>query len=121
MSEDKKESFMVALQELGQIMDEITQEYDVDCEKYWLNLSNEDQLKSFYSVVKRICKAELEDRGSYRHALYQVFGFGEEAYIIGMDCGFMELHNSIYVGDEIEKIVEGKIAQQTAKQVDPKQ
>ena len=70
-------------------------EYD----EYWDSLPYEDQLKAFYSVVKRIYQGEIKDKGSYRWVLYDVFGFGPEAYVLGMDCGYMYLHNSICYGE----------------------
>ena len=75
--------------------------YEDKCDEYWENLSYEDRLKSFYSVVKRIYKGEIIDRGSYRYVLYDVFGFDMDAYSIGMECGFMYLHNAIFDGEEV--------------------
>lgn len=86
-------------EDLRQHMKQASKEYDDDAESYWNSLSKEDQLKAFYSVVKRIYKGEISDRGSYRWVLYHVFGFGPEAYVIGMDCGYMYLHNAIVDGD----------------------
>lgn len=71
------------------------EEYKNEAEKFWNGLSKDDQLKAFYSVCKRIHKAELIDGASYRTTLYDVFGFGLESYTIGMDCGYMNIHNAI--------------------------
>jgi hypothetical protein len=49
--------------------------------------------------VRRIHKGEVEDRGSYRHVLYSVFGFGPEAYTLAQGAGYLDIHNSI-VSDE---------------------
>jgi hypothetical protein len=70
-------------------------EIEKEQEAYWNSLSKEDQLKAFCAVSRRIHQAELIDQGSYRHALYGVFGFGPEAYVRGMDCGYMAIHNAI--------------------------
>jgi hypothetical protein len=51
---------------------------------------------AFYSVVKRIHKGEVEDRTTFRGVLYDVFGFGPDAYLVGMDCNYMEIHNLLY-------------------------
>ena len=51
-------------------------------------------------MCKRIYKAELVDRGSYRDALYDVFGFDMHMYGRGMDCGYMNIHNAIHIGEE---------------------
>jgi hypothetical protein len=79
---------------------EVADNYEQDANTWWDALSEEDRLLAFYSVCKRIHKGELEDQGSYRHVLYSVFGFGPEAYAIGMECGFLEIHNSIKVEKE---------------------
>lgn len=73
--------------------------YDKECDAFWEQLPYEDRLKAFYSVSKRIHQGEIKDKGSYRWVLYDVFGFGPEAYAIGMDCGYMYLHNSIVDGE----------------------
>jgi hypothetical protein len=86
-------------QELRQRLAQATLEYDEAAESYWNNLSKEDQLLAFYSVVKRIYKGEIEDKGSYRWVLYEVFGFGPEAYRVGMDCGYLYIHNAIVDGE----------------------
>lgn len=69
-------------------------------DQHWEELDYDERLSVFYSVMKRLHKAELEDRGSYRYALYDVFGFDADAYILGMDCGFMEIHNVLHQGLE---------------------
>lgn len=92
---DDRESIMQELsdetQELQALIDQEKQEMDA----WWESLSKEDQMKAFYSVVSRIVKGELEDQGSYRYVLYNVFGFDADAYLMGMNCGFMCLHNAI--------------------------
>lgn len=87
--------FLDKMAELGQLQEEAEKEYNTECEEYWNKLSKEEQLKAFYSVVKRICDGELKQKGSYRYILYDVFGFGPEAYGVGMQCGFLDLHNRI--------------------------
>lgn len=69
-------------------------------EALWNSLSYEDKLDLFCAVVRRIHQAEIVDRGSYRYALYQVFGFDLDAYGRGMDCGYLDLHNAIEVDNE---------------------
>ena len=88
------------LAKLGDIMKESSDQYDKECDAYWNNLSYEDKLKAFYSVCKRINKGDVIERGSYRYVLYDVFGFGMDSYSIGMDCGYMVLHNLIQEGLE---------------------
>ena len=64
-------------------------------EDFWNSLRQEDQLKAFCAVVRRIYKGEIEDKGSYRHVLYDVFRFGPEAYTLAQGAGYLEIHNSI--------------------------
>lgn len=87
-------------QELNRLQLEATKIYDKDCDKFWDELPYEDQLKAFYSVVKRIYDGEIKQQGTYRYILYDVFGFGPEAYAMGMECGFMYLHNAIDAGEQ---------------------
>ena len=42
----------------------------------------------------------MTHKGSYRHALYSVFGFDPGMYSDGMDCGYMALHNAICDGED---------------------
>jgi hypothetical protein len=78
--------------------------YAAECDKYWDNLSYDDKLMAFSSVVKRIVKGDVKDRGSYRYVLYDVFGFDMDSYGIGMQCGYMDLHNSVVDIDELEQL-----------------
>lgn len=82
-------------QEMIKLDLESKEQQEKECDEYWDNLSYEDKLKSFYSVVKRIVKGDIIDDGTYRYVLYDVFGFDMDAYIVGMDCGYMNLHNRI--------------------------
>ena len=90
--------------ELMNEMKALKDKYDSDADDFWNNLSYEDKLKAFYSVCKRIHKGDIEERGSYRYVLYQVFGFEFDAYVVGMNCGYLDIHNSIYSNEDIEKM-----------------
>lgn len=74
--------------------------YEKKCDEYWNSLDYEDKLKAFYSVVKRIHDGEVRQEGSYRYVLYDVFGFDMDAYAIGMECGYLDLHNRIMREEE---------------------
>ena len=89
------------LSELGQEMEKARKDYDIMNEAWWNGLSQEEREEAFYAVCKRIHKAELEQRGSYRYALYDVFGFDPGMYMRGMDCGFMAIHNAIFDSEEL--------------------
>lgn len=84
------------LEKLRAELEQARQETEKDVESFWEGLSYEDKLRAFYAVTKRIYKAEVEDRGSYRYALYDVFNFGADAYLLGMDCRYLDLHNLLF-------------------------
>lgn len=92
---DDKENIMQELSDSSQEFQALIEKEKQEMDAWWDDISKEDQMKAFYSVVSRIVKGELEDQGSYRYVLYDVFGFDGEAYIMGMNCGFMSLHNAI--------------------------
>lgn len=75
-------------------------------ESKWNALSKEDQLDYFCAIARRICKAELEKGCSYRTALYDVFGFGPEAYAQAQMSGYLDLHNALYNSNRLEATVE---------------
>lgn len=99
-----KEDALDKLAELRQIMEESRKQYEKENDAWWNSLTEEEREDAFYAVVKRIHKAEIEDQGTYRWALYDVFGFDPGMYMRGMDCGYMALHNAIFDGEEFEKM-----------------
>jgi hypothetical protein len=40
----------------------------------------------------------------YRYVLYNVFGFDAGMYALGMDCGYMALHNSIMTEEQFNEM-----------------
>ena len=100
MSEQEKA--LDALAELGQEMEKARKHYELMNDAWWNGLDQGEREDAFYAVVKRMHKAELQDRGTYRYALYDVFGFDPGMYGRGMDCGYMALHNAIYDGEELQ-------------------
>lgn len=100
MKTDNKKTLLETMQELGDAMQDASNQYDKECDAYWNTLSYEEQLKAFHSVCKRINQGDVIERGSYRYVLYDVFGFEPDSYMIGMDCGYMVLHNLIQEGLE---------------------
>ena len=75
--------------------EEVTVANETDAENFWESLSYDDKCNAFHAVVSRLVQAEITDKRSYRGTLYDVFQFGPEMYIRGMDCGYITLHNSI--------------------------
>ena len=89
------EDFLRTFSEIAEEQEKAEKQFDADMDDWWNAMSKEDQMKAFYSVMKRLVDGELTQKGSYRYVLYEVFGFGSESYMLGMMCGYMELHNSI--------------------------
>lgn len=84
------------LNEISGLFNEAMEEIKAEQEAYWNSISKEDQLKAFCAVVRRIHKGDIEDKGSYRYVLYQVFGFGPESYAQAQMAGYLTLHNCIF-------------------------
>ena len=101
MSDDKKEELFEGLQELREAQLASHEHNEIMNDAWWNGLTEEEREDAFYAVCKRIHKAELEQRGSYRYALYDVFGFDPGMYMRGMDCGFMAIHNAIFDSEEL--------------------
>lgn len=106
---DKKSLLDTIAQESERFQELIRQE-DIEMDQWWDKLPQEDQMRAFYSVVKRLVKGDITDRGSYRYVLYDVFGFGAESYMLGMNCGYMTLHNSIYTQEEMRELRDRELA-----------
>lgn len=88
-----REEFFQALEEISKTFNEIMDSIKQEQEDYWNKLSEEDRLKVFCAVVRRIHDGELVKNHSYRGMLYDVFGFGPEAYVQAQMSGYMDIHN----------------------------
>ena len=84
---------------MSEIYTEARDEYARQADEFWNSLNEEQRLQAFYSVASRIHQGELVDKQSYRGVLYSTFGFGTEAYTVGMDAGYMEIHNRLLSDD----------------------
>lgn len=109
MSEERSRT-LAELAELSEMFEEIQKNYDKETDEWWDSLTEDHQQAAFYSVVKRLVKGELHDHGSYRYVLYEVFGFDKSSYLMGMNCGYMELHNSIYTQQEMRELCDRELA-----------
>lgn len=96
------EDRLKSLEEISKIFNEAMAEVEKESEDFWNSLSKEDQLKAFCAISRRIYKGEIEDRGTYRYVLYDVFGFGPEAYAPAQLAGYLTIHNAIYEGVDNE-------------------
>ena len=91
--------------ELSKQFNDVMNEIEKNSEEYWNSLSKEHQLAAFCAVSRRIYQAEIVDQGTYRHALYGVFGFGPEAYAPAQLAGYLAIHNSIMASDHDERLL----------------
>lgn len=94
--------FYTRIEEASKAYQEAADKRDKECEDYWNTLPMEEQEKAFYSVIKRLYKGDVEDKGSYRYVLYDVFGFDFNMYVDGMESGYMTIHNLLFDGRELE-------------------
>jgi len=99
-----KNKFLDTMTEIGQEMEKARDEYEKQNEAWWNGLSEQEREDAFYAVCKRIWQADGIDNGTYRYALYEVFGFDPGMYGRGMDCGYMAIHNAIFDGEELQKM-----------------
>jgi hypothetical protein len=98
---DVDEGLLAALTKLGQELEEPIREYRKNAIAEWDKLSKDQQMMFFFAVVDRIYKGEIEEGRSYRGILYDMFEFGPESYCMGMECGFLTLHNYIIDGKNL--------------------
>ena len=101
MNEEQNKA-LDGLAKLSQEMEKSRKIYEHDNDTWWNGLTEQEREDAFYAVVKRIHQAELMDHGTYRYALYDVFGFDPGMYMRGMDCGYMAIHNAIGDGEDYQ-------------------
>ena len=99
MTEKITEQDKVALDEISRVWNEAMNQIELESEQYWNSLTKEQQLQAFCAVSRRIYKGEIEDQGTYRWVLYDVFGFGPEAYAPAQMAGYLAIHNAIFSHD----------------------
>jgi hypothetical protein len=88
------------LQELRKAWRESELQTKTEDQAWWDSLTMEERARAFRQVVSLMYKAEVKERGSYRHAMYDIF---EIDYLDGMMCNYMDLHNLIYRGLEYQE------------------
>lgn len=86
------------LDKTSEVFDQVIKEFEDKSEQYWNSLTKEQQLDAFCAVSRRIYRGEIEQQGSYRYVLYQIFGFDESSYLQAQCAGYLAIHNSIYSG-----------------------
>lgn len=98
---DESKDPLEGLQEISNAFNEAMKQIENESETYWNSLSHDEQLKVFCAISRRIHQGEIVDKGSYRHVLYTVFGFGPEAYAQAQCSGYLSIHNAIYDGEQL--------------------
>lgn len=104
-NEAKRLDILEKLNELSIDFNKAMKQVENDEETYWNSLSKEQQLCCFNSVCRRIVQGDIIDKGTYRYVLYDVFGFGTEAYARAQMAGYLEIHNSIFTSENEEKLL----------------
>lgn len=100
-----RNKLFVELTEFGEIQEQEEQRLHQQMDEWWNNLPKDDQEKAFFSIVKRLNKYECEEDLSYRQILDR-FGFdgSGSGYYLGINCGFMNLHNCIAPHAEMQEM-----------------
>ena len=92
--------------EASKVFNESMDAYQKEADELFKALPQDDRLKVFCAVVKLIAKGELDEKGSYRHVLYDTFQFGHDSYAPAQCAGYLDLHNSIYNYDDLHHMIE---------------
>lgn len=100
-SEKKLKTMLESISDLGQEIEKANKEFEEENDAWWDGLTEDEREAAFYAVCKRIWQADGVDRGSYRYGIYEVFGFDPGMYMMGMDCGYMSIHNAIFDGQDL--------------------
>lgn len=100
---DQLNDYMNASEEITKALEEGSRATEIAANHFWDSLSYDDKCNAFHAVVSKLFEGEIRVKGSYRYVLYDVFGFGPEMYIRGMDCGYMALHNSIMTEEQFNE------------------
>jgi hypothetical protein len=100
MTDENIKKLLEEMDAIGQEMQKYKEQYEAENNAWWDGLTEKERQDAFYAVCKRIYQGDIVDRGTYRYVLYDVFGFGPEMYVAGMDCGYMTIHNSIFTAGE---------------------
>jgi hypothetical protein len=86
-----------------EIQEEALEQYTQKAKEYFDSLEIDNKLLLFFHITNTIFENYFKYNSSYRGLLYDKFGFGPEAYSLGMDSGMFALHNAISTPDELEE------------------
>jgi hypothetical protein len=84
---------------LRKVWQEAEKRQNAEDDAWWDSLNYDGKSQAFRQITKLMHKAEVTDRGSYRYAIYDIFGLD---YGDGL-THYMRLHNLISQGFEAEK------------------
>lgn len=87
------------LKALREIWDATEKRQNAEDDAWWDSLDCDGKSQAFRQITKLMHKAEVLERGSYRYAIYDVFGLD---YGDGL-THYMQLHNLIGQGIESER------------------
>lgn len=87
------------LQALRKAWHETDKRQNAEDDAWWNSLDCNGKSQAFRQITKLMYKAEIKDKGSYRYAIYDVFGLD---YGDGL-THYMQLHNLIGQGIEAEQ------------------
>ena len=87
------------LKELREAWNEAERQQNAEDDAWWDSLNYYGKSQAFRQIVKLMYKAEVKDKGSYRYAIYDVFGLD---YGDGL-THYMQLHNLIGQGLDAEQ------------------
>jgi hypothetical protein len=92
---EKRRKALDALHEFGNYFQEAMKEIEKEEESWWDSLTEDQQISALCCVSRRIHKGDIEDNGTYRYVLYNVFGFSQDAYARAQMAGYLDIHNAI--------------------------
>jgi len=87
---------------ISEAMKEFELGYHKDATEWYKSLTREEQMYAFYTVTKKIYLGDMVENGSYRHVLYDTFGFDTSSYVIGMMSNYIDIHNALQPPPEEE-------------------
>jgi hypothetical protein len=77
---------------LQEAFSRISHDTGAEDQAWWDSLTKEERAQAFRQVVRLMHKAEVKDKGTYRHAIYDVF---DVDYLDGMMSNYLGLHNLV--------------------------
>lgn len=100
-----REKLFDELTAFGEIQEKEEEQLHQKMDDWWDNLPKDIQEKAFFSIVKRLNKYECQEDLSYRQVLDR-FGFdgSGKGYYLGLNCGFMDLHNCIATPEQMQEM-----------------